>query len=264
MSSIARPQLGTTRLTLLLSAAFSVIVALWAAPAGALDVPALTGRVVDSANILQPDAEQRISALLEAHERGSGQQFAVLTVPSLDGDPIENFSIRVVEAWKLGKQGKDDGLLLLVVPKDRKVRVEVGYGLEGDVTDAVSARGSREVMQPAFRRNDYAGGIEQALTTLMQKASGQVPDVPGAAAPAPVREPQRGPSFGVLLFLALFLAPLLLPMLLGRGRGRRGGGFFIFPGIGGGGFGGGGGGFGGGGFGGGGGGFGGGGASGDW
>ncbi|HEY6558127.1 MAG TPA: TPM domain-containing protein [Polyangiaceae bacterium] len=264
MSSIVRPQLRTTWLVWLLSAAFSVMLALCAAPASALDVPPLTGRVVDGANVLPPDAEQRITALLEAHERGSGQQFAVLTVPSLDGDPIENFSIRVVEAWKLGKKGKDDGLLLLVVPKDRKVRVEVGYGLEGDVTDAVSARVIREVMQPAFRQSDYAGGIERALATLMQKSSGQVPNVPGAPAPAPMRQPERGPSFGVLMFLVLFLAPLLLPMLLGR-RGRRGGGFFIFPGIGGGGFGGGGGGgFGGGGFGGGGGGFGGGGASGDW
>ena len=154
MSSIVRPQLRTTWLVWLLSAAFSLIIGLSAAPVHALDVPALTGRVVDRADVLPPDAEQRITALLEAHERGSGQQFAVLTVPSLEDDPIEDFSIRVVEAWKLGKKGKDDGLLLLVVPKDRKVRVEVGYGLEGDVTDAVSARVIREVIQPAFRRND--------------------------------------------------------------------------------------------------------------
>jgi uncharacterized protein len=248
---------------LVLGIACTVFAALWAAPLYALDVPALTGRVVDQANVLSPEAEQRITSLLEAHERSSGQQFAVLTVPSLEGDSLEDFSIRVVESWKLGKKGKDDGLLLLVVPKDRKVRVEVGYGLEGDITDAVSARVIRERITPAFRQNDYAGGIESGLAALMQRSAGKVPDIPGAPEAAPARQPKRGPSFGVLLFLVLFVAPLLLPMLLGgRGRRGRGGGFIFFgPGFGGGG--GGGGGFGGG-FGGGGGGFGGGGASGDW
>ncbi|HMJ10908.1 MAG TPA: TPM domain-containing protein, partial [Polyangiaceae bacterium] len=148
---------SSPRFAFLLSAALSVVALLWAAPLWALEVPALTGRVVDRAEVLEPEAEQRISALLEAHEKASGQQFAVLTVPSLEGDALEDFSIRVVESWKLGKKAKDDGLLLLVVAKDRKVRIDVGYGLEGDITDAVSARVIREVITPAFRRSDYAG-----------------------------------------------------------------------------------------------------------
>src|SRR6185312_5240110 len=115
--------------------------------ASALDVPEFSGRVVDRANILG-DARARIDAKLAAHEQQSGQQFAVLTVPSLEGDALEPFSIRVVEAWKLGKKGKDDGLLLLVVPDDKKVRIEVGYGLEGDVTDALSSRVIRNVIGP--------------------------------------------------------------------------------------------------------------------
>lgn len=228
-------------------------------------MPELTGRVVDRAGVLSPDAEARITNLLEAHERASGQQFAVLTIPTLDGEAIEAFSMRVVERWKLGSnKEKDDGLLLLVVPKDRRVRIEVGYGLEGEITDAVSARVIRNVIAPAFRSGDYAGGIERALQTLMKTATGKEP-------PAPTQDTNRQPemtpdSFMTLLMLALFVAPVLLPLLFGSRRRRwygPGGGFFWGGGGWGGGFSGGGGG-GGGGFSGGGGDFGGGGASGSW
>jgi uncharacterized protein len=238
-------------------------VALLLAPwARALTVPELTGRVVDQADILSPAVETRLNGLLEAHEKQSGQQFAVLTVSSLEGDAIEDFSIRVVDKWKLGKKGKDDGLLLLVVPKDKRVRIEVGRGLEGDVTDAVSARVIRNVMGPAFRSGDYGGGIERALTLLMRTASGQAPSEPDDE---PSAEPTRHSSG--LGYWWILVALIFLPLLFisGRGRGGRGGGFGgggMF--FGGGGFGGGGFGGGGGGFSGGGGGFGGGGSSGSW
>lgn len=257
------------KLRRLLSVLLPLVALLFASSAYALEVPALTGRVVDNAKILSSADAARISALLEAHERSTGQQFAVLTVPSLEGTAIEQFSIRVVDAWKLGKKGKDDGLLLLVAPNDRKVRIETGYGLEGSVTDAQASRIIRDVITPEFRSGNYARGIDNGLRALMKVSSGKVPDVPsGDTGDTGEEEPERpGLSIGFVLFLIFFVTPLFLPLLFGRGR-RRGGPFVSGPfggGFGGGGFGGGGfGGGGGGGFGGGGGGFGGGGSSGNW
>jgi uncharacterized protein len=252
---------------------FALWLTSWAGSAAAREVPPLSGRVVDTVSLLSPADRARIDALLEAYERSSGHQFAVLIIDSLSDDSLEGFSIRVVETWQLGKKKVDDGLLLLVVRDDRKTRIEVGYGLEGTITDAVSSRVIREVLTPAFRAQDYARGIEQALLRLMHTAGG-VPE--GAAAPE-VTERRGGrsgaPSLMLILVAAFFFLPVLLASLFrggkrGRQYGRRGGGFFVggFPiGMGGGRSGGfGGGSFGGGGFSGGGGGFGGGGASGSW
>jgi len=234
------------------------------------EVPALRGHVNDEADLLTPAAEQALDRKLAAYQQKSQQQFALLTIESLDGDALEDFSIRVVEAWKLGKKGKDDGLLLLVVEQDRKLRIEVGYGLEGDVTDAFSSRVIRNVLAPALSAGQPAQGIDQAFDALMQKASGQ--SVSALDQPAPERAAKKRSSpFGILVLLLLavpFLLPLVLGRAGGRGRARRDG--FLLGGLGGLGYGGGfgrgsaGGGFGGGGFGGGGGGFGGGGASGSW
>lgn len=255
-----------------------LVFVLWVpATAFALDVPALRAHVNDNADMLSPNAQAALEEKLTAYEQRTQQQFALLTVDSLDGDALEDFSIRVVEAWKLGKKGKDDGLLLLVVKGDRKLRIEVGYGLEGDVTDAFSARVIRNVLTPALRAGKAEQGIDRAFDVLMQKASGQA--VPEAAVAPPPKRQRQGPSPFALVVLALFLLPFLLPLIFSRGRGRgRGTGFLVgglggfgsygggwggSGGGGGGGWGGGGGG-GGGGFGGGGGGFGGGGSSGSW
>lgn len=244
-----------------------LVACLFAGRASALDVPPLAGHVNDLAGVLSADARARLEARLAQYEQSSGHQFALLTLKSLEGDALEDFSLRVVERWKLGKKGKDDGLLLLVVTADRKVRIEVGYGLEGSITDALSSRVTRNVIAPAFRANDYEGGIERALAALMTAGSDgkvEIPDAPQSAA-------RRAPPIGIggIILLMLLLGPLLTGLFASRGsrRGRRGpwssGAVF------GGGFGGtfGGGGFGGGGrggFSGGGGGFGGGGASGSW
>lgn len=254
----------------LLQLLLALLLVLAPASALALEVPPLRAHVNDEADLLSPAAEQALERKLTAYEQKSQQQFALLTIDSLEGDALEDFSIRVVESWKLGKKGKDDGLLMLVVKRDRKLRIEVGYGLEGDVTDAFSARLIRNVLAPALRTGDAEGGIDRSFDALMLKASGQ--SVGALESPPPQRERKRASPFGVLVLLLLAL-PFVLPLLLGRGgrggRGRRNG--FILGGLGGfgagGGFGGsGGGGFGGGGggFGGGGGGFGGGGASGSW
>jgi uncharacterized protein len=246
-----------------------VVLLLWA-PGAALarEVPPLRAHVNDEANLLSDAAEQKLEQKLVEYERRSQQQFALLTIDSLDGDALEDFSMRVVEAWKLGRKGKDDGLLLLIVKRERKLRIEAGYGLEGDITDAFSSRVIRNVLTPALRAGEAERGVSQAFDVLMQKASGQV--VPDAAVAPPQKRERRlgGGSVLLVLFLLFFLLPVLLPFL-GLGGRRRGftvGGWSSYGGggwggsSGGGGWGGGGGG----GWSGGGGGFGGGGSSGSW
>jgi len=241
--------LRPSRLALVLVAGLSLATG----TAHALDVPPLTSRVTDLARVLSTEQRDNLERRLDAYERETTQQFAVLVIPTLAGDPIEDFSLRVVEKWKLGKAKEDNGVLLLVVPKDRKMRIEVGYGLEGKITDALSARIMRDVLRPAFRSNDFGTGIDTAMSALMQAGSGKV--VTALPPEAPQNEPVTISPLMFLFILALiFLGPrFLFPWLLG-GRWGGGGGF------GGGGFGG----SGGGGFSGGGGSFGGGGASGDW
>jgi uncharacterized protein len=221
----------------------------------ALDVPPLQGRVNDRAQVLSPQMKSQLESQLEAYERATGHQLAVLVVPSLEGDPIEDFTLRVVESWKLGKKGKDDGVLLFVAVQDRKIRIEVGYGLEGDLPDALVSRIIRDVMTPAFRQGDLAFGISRAASAIAAATGGQ-----GEALPPPRRT--RGHEGGGLSPYLL----LGLVVLLFLGGGRGGGGLLLGAALGGlgrGGFGGGGS-RGSGGFHGGGGGFGGGGASGEW
>lgn len=249
----------------------------------ALDVPPLEGRVNDRAGLLSPAAEQRLTSRLAAHEQATGAQLAVLTIESLEGAPVEDYSIRVVEAWKLGKKGQDNGVLLLVAKNDRKMRIEVGYGLEGSLPDILAGRIVRDVISPHFKQGDYEGGILLGVEAIIGKTGGEAQAVVGDGRTAAERQKAAKETpkgvvgtvqsifFGLVkfAFFAVFFLIILIPALIsrfgghGRGRHRRGGGGFYVGGFGGGsGGGGGGGGFDS--FGGGGGGFGGGGASGDW
>lgn len=224
--------------------------------AHALDAPTLTGLVNDHAGLLTPDEQRELESKLRTHEEATKQQFALLIIPSLEGDSLEDFSIRVVEKAKLGQKKIDDGLLMLVVVEDRKTRIEVGYGLEGIVPDAFASQVVLDVLRPAFREQAYAAGINRAFDLLLAKGN-------GIAVQVPKRKMRHQASDGapvLVLFIVLFI---VLSKLFG-GRRRRGAiGFLTGIGLGGG-FGGGGGRGGGGWGGGGGGGFGGGGASGDW
>jgi uncharacterized protein len=230
-------------------------------PARALDVPPLADRRVhDSANVLSPQLESQLDEQLKAYERSTGHQLAVLTVPSLEGEALEDYTIRVVESWQLGKKGKDDGVLLFVAVEDRKSRIEVGYGLEGELTDALTSRIIRDVMAPAFRQGDFGFGISRAVSAISAATGGSGEPLP------PPRRTRSHDGGGLPPYVLLVLVVLLF---LGGGRGMGG---FIVGSMLGGGFGRGGGGWGGGGggsrgsggFRGGGGGFGGGGASGGW
>jgi uncharacterized protein len=239
-------------------------------PVHALEVPPLRGRVNDLARLLPAERIQGLEGRLAQFEKETGHQVAVLTIPSLKGDSLEDFSIRVAENWKIGQKGFNNGAILLIVRDDRKLRIEVGYGLEGVLPDAIANRIIQEVIVPRFRGGDYAGGIEAGIESILKVTSGE--PLPESVRKPPRRRNELVQSLPLLIFvLAAFLFVFLGNLGNRRTRsnwtGRRGrsnywGGPFI------GGFGGGsgwgGGGSGGGGFSGGGGGFGGGGASGSW
>jgi uncharacterized protein len=157
------------------SIALALLVVFIATPraADAADVPYLTGRVVDEAGILSAGAKEKISQLSAAREQATGDQVAVLTMKSLDGESIEGFATKVFEAWKLGKKGQDNGVLVIVAPSERKMRIEVGYGLEGSLTDAASARIIREAMTPKFKSGDYDGGVIAGVEAIVQTLEGK-------------------------------------------------------------------------------------------
>jgi uncharacterized protein len=145
----------------------------------ARDVPYLSGRVVDEAGMIPADVRQRIEQKLAAYEQQTGNQVAVLTVESLEGDPIEDFSMRVAETWKLGQAEKDNGVLLVIAEQDRRMRIEVGYGLEPVLTDLESGRIVDNVIRPAFQAGDFGGGIERGADAILAALGGE--EVPEAA-----------------------------------------------------------------------------------
>jgi uncharacterized protein len=134
--------------------------------AGAAAVPALRGRVNDYAQILTPEQSNALDAQLARLEQDTGHQVAVLTLPSLDGEDIEGFSIRVAENWKIGKKGFDNGVILIVAVNDRKLRLEVGYGLEGILPDLTANRIIRDYIVPLFRSGDFAAGIVSGINAV--------------------------------------------------------------------------------------------------
>lgn len=169
----------------------------------ALDVPPLRGRVNDLAGMLPPDRARALEERMANFERETGHQIAVLTIPSLQGDALEDFSIRVAETWKVGQKGFDNGAILLVARDDRKLRIEVGYGLEGILPDAIASRIIREVIAPRFRAGDFAAGIEAGTESIMKIARGEKIS---AAVPRPQTENRD--SYGIMttLFMAALFA----------------------------------------------------------
>jgi len=240
-----RLRLATFLLAVVLLTAGSAL----AAPA----VPKARGYVNDTAGLLSPAARQDIEGFLGAFERSDSTQIVILTVPSLEGEDLEGYSVRVAQNWGIGQKGKDNGALLLVAKEERAVRIEVGYGLEDRLTDLLAGRIVDQEIVPRFRSGDFDGGVKAGVQAMTAAVRGAY------KGDAPAKRKRERSPFGGLIWL-LFLAPALLRMFVGGRGGHRGGGYYG-GGFGGGGFsGGGGGGF----SGGGGGGFGGGGASGNW
>ncbi|HWI39909.1 MAG TPA: TPM domain-containing protein, partial [Verrucomicrobiae bacterium] len=139
----------------------------------ALDVPQLQGHVNDYARMLSPDASARVESALQEFESKESTQIVVLTLPSLEGETMEEFSIRVAEAWKLGHKGVDNGVILLLAQKERKIRIEVGRGLEGRLTDLTSGRIIRGEIAPRLRSGDADGAISAGVAALMEVVKGE-------------------------------------------------------------------------------------------
>ncbi len=228
--------------------------------------PSMPGNyVVDLAGIMPAEVKAHLNAYCKELEQKTTAQMVILTIRSLDGESIDEFSLKMAhDRWKLGQKGKDNGLLLVVAVDDRKYRVEVGYGLEGTLPDSMVGTIGRQYLVPYFRKGDYGAGIFNASLEMIRTiAKAQGVEITGMPAAKGMRAKKRGFGLGDiiwLLLLLIFVVPYLIFRSFFRPRGYWGGGGFG-GGYGGGGFGGGGdSGFGGGG----GGGFGGGGASGDW
>lgn len=139
---------------------------------GQLDVPYLSGRVVDEANVLSNETAQQLESILKAHEDSTTNQIVVLVIPSLNGEILEEYSLKVAETWAIGQKGTDNGVLLLIAIEDRKMRIEVGYGLEGDLTDALASRIIRNEIAPNFRQGDYDQGITAGVNGIINAISG--------------------------------------------------------------------------------------------
>lgn len=178
-----------------------------------VDVPALHARVTDVSGVLRAGERERIEELLRAFEARKGAQLAVLIVPATAPETIEQYAMRVAEAWRLGRSGVDDGLLLLVATDERAIRVEVGYGLEGIVPDAVARRVIDETIAPHFRRGELAAGIDAGMQQLMRV----IDDEP--LPPPRTRADSRIPDHVLLAFLVLVMLGDVLRRTFGRALG---------------------------------------------
>ena len=194
-----------------------------AAPASAQpQFPELTGRVVDNADLLSSEEEAALTAKLEALETQSQRQLVVATIPDLQGYDISDYGYQLGRAWGLGDAQRNDGALLLVAPNDRKVRIEVGYGLEGYLTDALSALIIQNQILPRFRDGDFPGGIEAGTDAIIAQL--QLPPEEAAkiaAEASKARESDGGFPIGVMIWLAFMFFFFVLPLLAGRGRRRK-------------------------------------------
>jgi uncharacterized protein len=228
-------RIGKILLVGLSVAALLSLLGLLGQPAAALDVPYLAGPVNDQAQMIPPDAEARIAEKIAAFRTQTGNQVTVLTLPSLEGEAVEDFSMRVAEQWKLGEKDKDNGVLFLISRDDRKMRIEVGYGLEPELTDLESGRILSDLVVPAFKGGDFGGGVEKGVDAIVTSLSGGEVDFPAKPAVQPMPLGPKVAAMGLFAvvvgvfsllaislrggqswFLYLFLMPfyLLFPMII--------------------------------------------------
>lgn len=178
-------------------------------------VPALSGRVVDQTMTLSQDQQAALDSKLRDFETRKGSQIAVLIVPTTAPESIEQFSIRVAEAWKIGRKKVDDGAILLVAKDDRKLRIEVGYGLEGALTDATSRRIIDEIITPRFKAGDFPGGIAAGVDQIIKVIDGE-------PLPAPAARPQDDwgidtiEQYGMFLLFGVLIGGGFLRSIFGR------------------------------------------------
>jgi uncharacterized protein len=189
----------------------------------ALEVPPLRGRVNDYAGLLSTGVANQLQLQLRDFEQKDSTQIVVLTVPSLEGDSLEDFSMRVADRWKIGHKGLDNGAILLVSRADRKVRIEVGYGLEGRLTDLIAGRIIREVILPEFRAGRFDQGVVNGVQAMIDTVRGEFKsdDRSAAGGPAPAALSDAVPFLVLFIFLVLSLGRV------SRALGTVGGGFLM-------------------------------------
>jgi uncharacterized protein len=201
-----------------------LVAAALAAPAAAQTFPPLSGRVVDAANLLDPAQEAALTGRLEALEQASSRQLVVATIPDLEGHPIEDYGHRLGREWGIGQAEANNGTILIVAPTERKVRIEVGYGLEPILTDALSHQIIQNDILPRFRENDMAGGIIAGADAVIAQlgAPPEQAEQRAIAAAEAQRQQASGDEGGSpmgLIFWVIILFFVIIPMLR---RGRRG------------------------------------------
>ena len=196
--------------------------ALFAMPAAAQTFPALTGRVVDQADLLRPEQELDLTSKLAALETQTGRQFVVATIKSLEGRTIEDYGYRLGRTWAIGDKEKDDGVILLVAPNEKKVRIETGYGARVFLTDAVSSVIIREDILPRFKNGDLPGGImagsEAVITTLQLSPQEAARRAQEAGASAKKREIDVNPIPVIIIVIIFFT---IIGSIARRAGGRR-------------------------------------------
>jgi uncharacterized protein len=199
----------------------ALLLLLWAGLAAAQTFPALTGRVVDAANVLSPQQETELARKSAELEEATGRQLVVATIPDLQGYDIADFGYRLGRHWGIGERGRDTGILLIVAPAERRVRIEVGYGLEPVMTDALSRRIIEREFRPRARDGDLPGGILAAADALIAQL--QLPAEEAEARAREASEASGPPVIAVIIFF-LFLALFLMLMARSAKKAARTGG----------------------------------------
>jgi len=172
-------------------------------------LPALTERVTDLTGTLSAEDRASLTASLATLEKDKGAQIAIVLLPTTQPETIEQFGIRLAEAWKIGRKGVDDGVIVIVAKDDRRMRIEVGYGLEGAIPDAIAKRIVAEQMAPKFREGDYAGGLRASVETLDKVIRGEA--LPAPAAPVSTSNSDSGDMLTFLL-IVLFMGGAIRSM----------------------------------------------------
>jgi len=191
----------------------------------AAELPALTGRVIDNANILSSRTEAQLTANLGEHERQTTNQVVVVTLDSLDGKPIEDFGVKLGRAWGIGQKGKNNGVIFIVAPNDRATRIEVGYGLEGTLTDALSSKIIQSIVLPEFRDGKMQDGVVNGTTAIISVLGGKTVNFPTS-------QPNQQ-DLPTWLIILIIIAVIVFRIYFGVGyistggigRGSAGGGF---------------------------------------
>lgn len=200
------------------------LLSLAANPLAAQTFPALSGRVVDQANIIPDDREAALTQQLEQLEAATGRQLVVATIADLEGREVSDYAYRLGRDWGIGDKERNDGVVFLIAPNERRVNISVGFGLEPVLTDALSGRIIRDIVTPRFRENDYTGGIDagtKAIVTQLQLPPEEAAARVAAANAAEKKRAESGNSGGLFFILFIVFIFFVIPALVSRKAGKK-------------------------------------------